>query len=99
MVDYSQPPVPPAQPIAEPPATEPIPAPAEPPAFPEETYSGGGITGSSKIEMAQLFVLGLVAASFIYSILYHRKQFNQMSKIEKLEKDVEELRKNLKNKA
>jgi len=83
----------PAPPIEVPtPAPVEIPTPAQPPAPPSEQKSN--FMNSEKIEIAQMVVLGIIAASFLVQIYYYRKKALEESDFMKFESRI----KNLENK-
>lgn len=85
------------------PVTEPAPAP-EPAATPEpiiekpiDTFEKGGeLISPSKLQMAHIFVLGIVGASFLYGIYYYKTRLDSLSTIDKLRKDLDEINEKLK---
>lgn len=85
-----------------PPIENPIPAPAPAPVVPEvqtptpapEASSSKGFFSENKLEIAQVVVLGIIAASFIVQIYYYRKKIMEENDFNKFETRI----KNLENK-
>lgn len=87
-----------------PPIENPIPAPAPAPVVPEvqtptpapapEPSSSKGFLSENKLEIAQVVVLGIIAASFIVQIYYYRKKIMEENDFNKFETRI----KNLENK-
>lgn len=85
-----------------PPIENPIPAPAPAPVVPEvqtptpasEPSSNKSFFSENKLEIAQVVVLGIIAASFIVQIYYYRKKIMEENDFNKFETRI----KNLENK-
>lgn len=85
-----------------PPIENPTPAPTPTPVVPEvqtptpapEASSSKGFFSENKLEIAQVVVLGIIAASFIVQIYYYRKKIMEENDFNKFETRI----KNLENK-
>lgn len=87
-----------------PPIENPIPAPTPTPVVPEvqtptpapasEPSSNKSFLSENKLEIAQVVVLGIIAASFIVQIYYYRKKIMEENDFNKFETRI----KNLENK-
>jgi hypothetical protein len=72
---------------------------AEAPAAAPAEYAGGGMTEDPKVKYISLALMGIAAASVIYSIYWYRKQLIQMEKKNNggsaVQQQVEEIKLNL----
>jgi len=72
---------------------------AEAPAAAPAEYASGGMTEDPKVKYISLALMGIAAASVIYSIYWYRKQLMQMEKKNDggsaMQQQVEEIKLNL----
>jgi len=84
-------PTPPITPEVPIPVTTPITPEVTPPTPPIPTAEKGAFLSGQKLEIAQLFVLGLIGAAFAVQIYYFRKKAMEESDYMKLENRINSL--------